>query len=174
MMKLSVITDEFTQELSEAIAFAREYGLDGLELRTIDDKPLEELTESRLHEIAEEIFSAGLTVPNLSSSFCKCFYDDREQENSKLEKLIQAARILKAPCIRGFGFYSENNPGREAVAKALTEPAKRLEQEGITLLLEADPSVLTTNHRSLRRLIDTINRPNVKAIYAPEMICGIR
>ncbi|MBO4886848.1 MAG: sugar phosphate isomerase/epimerase [Firmicutes bacterium] len=166
-MRLSVITDEFTQDLSEAIRFAKEYDLDALELRTIDDLPIEQLSENRLCEIGSLIHEAGLSVCNLAGSFGKCLYRDRENEKEKLEKLIRAAKILDVSYIRGFGFFSEDGPSIEEAAKALVDPVKRLEQEGITLLLEADPSVTTTNHRALRKLIERIDRPNVGAIYDP-------
>ncbi|MBQ7059191.1 MAG: sugar phosphate isomerase/epimerase [Firmicutes bacterium] len=166
-MKISVITDEFTQDLAEAIAFARDFSLSGLELRTIDNLPFEQLSEDRLCEIGYAIHSAGLSICSLAGSFGKCLFRDREGENKKLEKLIRAAKILHAPYIRGFGFFSEDGPSLEEAAKALAGPVRRLEQEGITLLLEADPSVTTTNHRKVKELIEQIDRPNVGAIYDP-------
>ena len=70
-MKLSIITDEFTQDLSEAIRFAKDFGLEGLELRTIDNLPLEELSAERLSEIDETVREAGLCICNLAGSFGK-------------------------------------------------------------------------------------------------------
>ena len=166
-MKLSIITDEFTQDLSEAIAFAKEYSLSALELRTIGDQPLEMISRDRLCEISCGIHEAGLVVSDLAASLCKCLYRDREKENGKLEQLIEAAKILGTSSIRGFGFFSEGAPDRQTVAKALRGPLKRLEEEGMELLLEADPSVTTTNHRMLRELIEETGCPNLGAIYDP-------
>ena len=166
-MKLSIFTDEFTQNLSDAILFAKEYSLDALELRTIDDLPIERLDERRLLQIAEEVQKEGLIICNLAGSFGKCLFKDRETEKEKLKRLVRAAKVLETPFIRGFGFFSDDTTETKTCAKALIEPIKRLEQEGIMLLLEADPSVTTKNHRQLRIMIEMIDRPNVGAIYDP-------
>ena len=166
-MKLSIITDEFTQDLSEAIRFAKDFGLEGLELRTIDNLPLEELSAERLSEIDETVREAGLCICNLAGSFGKCLYRDRIEQKAKLEKLAVAAKILHVRSIRGFGFFSDDAPELKLCAKALIEPVKRLEQEGIELLFEADPSVTTQNHCVLRRFLEIIDRPNAGAIYDP-------
>ena len=43
-----------------------------------------------------------------------------------------------------------------------------LKDAGKQLLLESDPSVMTTNHRALRHLLDTINQPEwIGAIFDP-------
>ena len=85
-MKLSIITDEMTQDLGEAIRFAQTFHLNGLELRTIDGQPLEALSEKRLAEIRHICHEEGLEICNLASSFFKCSYsqDQREKEIEKL------------------------------------------------------------------------------------------
>ena len=35
MFRLSVITDEVSQDLKTVVSFAKEYGLDGVEVRTL-------------------------------------------------------------------------------------------------------------------------------------------
>ena len=106
-MKRSIITDEFTQDLAEAIRFAKEYHLEGLELRTIEDQPLEFFQEDRIREFQEQIVKEGLVVSSLAGSIGKCRFSERDHEKSKIEKLIRAAGILETSYIRGFGFFSE-------------------------------------------------------------------
>lgn len=43
-MKISFITDEFTQNLDEAITFALDNGLQGVELRSVDDRALQDFS----------------------------------------------------------------------------------------------------------------------------------
>ncbi len=169
-MKLSIITDEMTQDLDEAIRFAQTFHLNGLELRTIDGQPLEALSEKRLAEIRHICHEEGLEICNLASSFFKCSYSQvqREKEIEKLKRLLQAAHIVECQTLRGFAFFYEENVPQEQIASTFEKPLALLKDAGKQLLLESDPSVMTTNHRALRHLLDTINQPEwIGAIFDP-------
>ena len=166
-MKLSVITDEFTQDLMTAVWFVKETGLDGMELRTIDSLPMEKLSAERLKEIRHVLTAEHIAVSDIAGSFYKCRYDSREGEMEKLSRLLEAARILECPYIRCFGFLSEGAPSLDKIVKAFEKPLQMAEENGISLLLEADPSVTTTNHAMLRELIKAIGHNSLGAIYDP-------
>lgn len=166
-MKLSIITDEMTQDLGVIVSFAHAYGLAGVELRTIDNLPLEKLTESRLKEIRHVLKEEGLVVCNLAGSFNKCVYSQRAGETEKFKRLLEASNLLEAPSIRCFGFLSEEPVSMEDVAEAYVQPLKQAAACGKILMLEADPSVTTTNHALLAKLITTVGDPKLQAIYDP-------
>lgn len=165
--KLSIITDEFSQDLSEIIAFAKKYDLHAIELRTIDNLPLEKLSEERLHEIKACLDENQLIVCDLSTSFYKCRYADREGEIDKLKKLIRAAQILQVKTLRVFAFLADGAPDVETIAKAFEEPLRMMEEAGLSCYIECDPSVSTSNHQRLMKVIDAIHSPIVGAIYDP-------
>ena len=71
-MKLAFITDEVTQNFAEAVAFARENGLQGLEVRSVDDTPADRLSAQNLRECRLRADDAGLAVCNVAGSFFKC------------------------------------------------------------------------------------------------------
>lgn len=167
MIQLSIITDEMTQDLSAAIRFAKAYHLQGLELRTVDNQPLEALSLQRLKELRQMMDAEGLSVCNLAGSFFKCTYDNRAGEMDKLKRLLQAADVLGADTIRGFAFFQEEGLQKEQIKEAFEEPISLLKASGKMLLLEADPSVYTTNHWQLRELLDYMNSPQLGAIYDP-------
>ena len=171
-MKLSFITDEATQDFMEAVEFALLYHLDGLELRSVNDLPIDRIDRNSLIHWKSVLDSHGLKVPCLSGSFYKCAHDDAQAiaENlEKLERLAIAADILECPYIRSFAFFkNEQNPvSYEKIVPYFTEPVRILEQHNKILLLEADPSVNTTNHAQLFRLLSMIHHPRVKAIFDP-------
>lgn len=166
-MKLSIITDEITQDLGAAIRFAKAYHLNGLELRTVDNQPLEALSTARLKQIHEEVQEAGLEIANIAGSFYKCAYEDRQQEMEKLKQLIEAAHILDCQTIRGFAFFKDAAQSLDQIGEAFTEPLQLLEKEQKKLLLEADPSISTTNHNQLKSLLELIHSPWLGAIYDP-------
>ncbi len=162
-MKISFITDEVTQSFDEAVRFARQNGLAGLELRSVEDTAIDMLPAETLRTWRRRLDAEGLTVCGLAGSFYKCAPepDAVEAELAKLERLCAAADILGCAFIRGFAFFApEEGPlPAETLAPYFERPVRLLEQRGKTLLLEADPSVNTSNHAALARLVKPSARP---------------
>ena len=169
-MKLSMITDEVTQDLEEAIRFAKLHGLSGLELRSVEDTPVDRVPPETLRAWRKRLDAEGLAVCALSGSFFKCAPDaDEEAELAKLERLCRAAEILGCGFIRGFAFFApaEGPLPAKALAPRFARPVELLARHGKTLLLEADPSVNTTNHAALARLLEAIGSGHVRAVFDP-------
>lgn len=171
MFPLAFITDEATQDLHEAIDIARAHGVLGLELRSIDDTPIDEISTDRLARYAEAIREAGLTVPCLAGSFFKDVLrvDVVARELEKLERLLDAADIFGCRAIRGFaGLKDPDHPQTlEALTTCFEPVTRRLRERGKMLLLEADPHVNTTNHRRLADLLKLLDPAYYGAIYDP-------
>lgn len=170
-MKFSIITDEFTQDLDAAIALARRYGLDALELRTVEDLGPFELPELGARRMAGQIRDAGLTVSALSSPFFKCDMDDDVQVTGHLEGLahcIRLADIFDTQFIRGFTFWrKENGLPLDGIIRRFQEPLTMLDDTGITVVLESDPSVNACNASELAAVIEAIDSPRVAALWDP-------
>lgn len=170
-MKLSIITDEVTQNFEEAVRFAKENGLQGLELRSVEDMAIDEIPASLLKEWKQRLESEGLEVSNLSSSFFKCQPETAtvRKELEKLERLCRAADILGCGTIRGFTFFQKNGVrmDKKALAGWLKTAEPILKAAKKRLLLEADPSVNTTNHAQLAELLELLEPETFGAIYDP-------
>ncbi len=97
-MKISFITDEVTQSFDEAVRFARQNGLAGLELRSVEDTAIDMLPAETLRTWRRRLDAEGLTVCGLAGSFYKCAPepDAVEAELAKLERLCAAADIFWA------------------------------------------------------------------------------
>lgn len=168
-IKFAFITDEATQDLKEAIDFAGEQGMQGVELRSVADTPIDRIDAETLREYKRMLDEAGLEVCNLASSFFKCAPDQAEREYDKLARLCDAADILGCDTIRGFVFFAgENGPEITDELIGLFAPAVEiLKKRGKTLLLEADPSVNTTNHAAVAEFLKRLGSDAVGAIYDP-------
>ena len=138
-MKISFITDEVTQSFDEAVRFARQNSLAGLELRSVEDTAIDMLPAETLRTWRRRLDAEGLTVCGLAGSFYKCAPepDAVEAELAKLERLCAAADILGCAFIRGFAFFApEEGPlPAETLAPYFERPVRLLEQRGKTLLL---------------------------------------
>lgn len=170
-MKLSFITDEVTQCFEDAVRFAMENGLAGLELRSVEDTPIDAVPAETLRAWRRRLDAADLSVCGLAGSFYKCSPepDAIEAELQKLERLCDAADILGCETLRGFAFFAppEGPLPAETLVPYFKRPVEILQRRGKTLLLEADPSVNTSNHAALARLLQAVGSPRVRAIFDP-------
>lgn len=168
-MKLAFITDEATQDLGEAIAFAKTYGLTGVELRSVEDTPIDRISAGKLREYKRMLDEAGLTVCDLAGSFYKCLPNEASGELEKLIRLCDAADILDCDTIRGFAFFADEAGPRitDEIIAAFGPAIEILKARGKKLLLEADPSVNTTNHAALAALLERLDSEVIGAIYDP-------
>ena len=123
-MKISFITDEVTQSFDEAVRFARQNGLAGLELRSVEDTAIDMLPAETLRTWRRRLDAEGLTVCGLAGSFYKCAPEPDAVE-AELECFSPAFTVLS---------YGEGNtyghPAPEAV--------ERLEQTGTEIWRTAD------------------------------------
>lgn len=171
-MKLGIITDEVTQDIEKAVKFAKVHKLHGVELRSLEDTPIDLIPIKRIKEIRNILKCENLEVCNLSSSFFKCSIDSEEEymENiEKLKRLMEIAHIFDCPYIRGFAFFKSGKfqDRLDDIVDKFQKPIDMLKSENIQLLLEADPGVFTTNNRGLSQVISKLNSKNIAAIYDP-------
>ena len=124
------ITDEYSKNIDEAIAFAREFGVTQVEIRNVDDKYCFLHEPRKLEEIYGKLKDAGLRVAMLDTPVLKCIVpgftptedvqDDiagadhgfpipREEQFPRamefLDKAIEAAKIFETSKIRIFSFW---------------------------------------------------------------------
>ncbi|HDN17891.1 MAG TPA: hypothetical protein ENF41_02420, partial [Candidatus Bathyarchaeota archaeon] len=108
--KLSVISDEVSQDLEVVAKFANHYGLDGIEIRTVWNKPPQQLVGD-LSQIKTILRDYGLEVPCIASPFYKANIDnisEIKEHLSILEKCILLATSLESNIIRVFTFWRKD------------------------------------------------------------------
>lgn len=172
MFKKGVITDEISQDFETAARLARKYDLEGVEIRSVWEKNPHELDAQDIDEIKSILSKYGLKVPGISSPFFKCDMDSPEEIAANLEllkKTIRLAHALGAGIIRGFTFWKKGDFGGNLgrIVSRFEEPLRLLENEGLTLALEFDPSVNAADAHQLVQVITAIDSPIVKGLWDP-------
>lgn len=168
-MKTAVITDEISQDLEQAAQVAVQFGLDGIELRSVWDKQLHEMTEKEIDRIQGICEKYNLEVCAIASPFFKCNLN-RDEINAQmriLEKTICWAKKLKCRMIRGFSFWQTGDfeAMLPQIAEAFKEPAQMLQEADMVLALELDPSVYTCNGQRVARLVEAVNHSCIKVLW---------
>lgn len=112
-MKTAIITDEVSQELDDVMRFARDFRLDGIEIRSLWNKPPHQLTDDEVGLIKDRCAAAGLAICGVASPVFKCDIEKDEEIEAHVkifERCLELAEIWKAPTIRVFtGWRRDNN-----------------------------------------------------------------
>ncbi len=173
-MKISFITDEVSQNFDTVLDFAVNFGFDGVELRSVEDIPIDSVPLKTAEAYYSRLQDHRLDVCCLASSFLKCSLHNEEQiqENmNKLNRLCDLSDVFGCNKIRGFTFFRDQNESYEDQAEAILERILPvidvLDHRNKILLLESDPSVYTTNHAMLANFLYRLDSPLVGAIYDP-------
>lgn len=170
-MKLAVITDEVSQDLEKVLPLAKEFGLRGVEIRSVWNKAPHELDANDIRRIRKLVADYGIEVCSIASPFFKCDYGDEVQYREHLgilRKCLDLANELGAPIVRGFTFWLKPPyPSWDEIANKLQEPVKLVEASGLILGIENEPSTMATNAHKVAEVLKRLNHPQVKAVWDP-------
>ncbi|NLG25413.1 MAG: sugar phosphate isomerase/epimerase, partial [Clostridiales bacterium] len=168
-MRLSVITDEVSQDLKVALDFAARHGLQGVELRSVAGRGPFEWDDADWRAIRGALQSANLPACAFSAPLFKCAIDDgptRARQMARLPIAMERAAEVGATIIRGFAFWREAGElPINRIVDAYGPVAELAEQFGVTIALEVEPSVYTVSAASLRAVLQAIAHPRVRAVW---------
>jgi len=172
MFKKAVITDEISQNFVEALELAKRYKLDAVELRSVYELGPFEWTDKIVDRIKTEADAAGLPICCISSPFFKCEIDDEDEikrQYASLRKCVGHAKKLGTNLIRGFTFWANGDFDQNLpkIVEYYKEAIQILQEAGMVMVLESEPSVYAANAAKLAIIIDAINSPHVKAVWDP-------
>jgi len=185
-MKLSVITDEISQDFQHALDVMLEYNVRGAELRGLWDINVGDLADDRVAEAKRLMKERAVSVSCLASPFYKCDIDEDQatvagmmhlaeargygQQLLLLERLCQLAHEFGTDQIRVFTFWRRGDMTPEIeqrIVDAFEAPVKLAEREGVTLVLENEHACYVGTGEEAARVVRTINSPRVTVCWDP-------
>ncbi|SDC22955.1 Sugar phosphate isomerase/epimerase [Paenibacillus sp. UNCCL117] len=170
--RLAIMTDEVSQSPEDAIKLAQEFGLTGVELRSVDGKQLHQLDDARIEEIKAMLQEAKLEVCGLSTPVFKCELDrpeEVEQSLAILRRDLELANRFGCRIIRGFSFWARK-PFEEAfdeIVSRIRGIVPLLEEADVVFALEFDPAVYATNAEKTARIVRAVDSPYVRVLFDP-------
>ncbi|RLE92972.1 MAG: sugar phosphate isomerase/epimerase [Thermoprotei archaeon] len=169
--KLSVISDEVSQDLERVAAFARRHSLEGVEIRTVWNTPPQDLIP-RADEIKRILSKYDLKVCCIASPFFKADLDSEKEYRKHieiLEKCIDLAKKLDTDKIRGFAFWRKGNlkDYEDKILEKFQKPLEIIEKEGVYLALENEPATFLVNAKTVAYFIEKLSSKYVKAVWDP-------
>lgn len=171
MFKRAVFTDEVSQDLQTVVDVSLEYGLDGIEIRSIWDTPPQNLVP-QLPKIKETLKNTGLAVCSIASPFFKCDIDSEEeyaQHIGILRNCIRLAQALDCKIIRGFTFWRKGKVEKQwnKIIAQFEEPVQILEAEDMYMAIENEASTSIGTGKVLARFLKEIDSPRIGSMWDP-------
>ena len=172
VFKLSVITDEVSQDLETVAKFADRFKLDGIEIRSVWNRNPQDLI-NKIDEIKKILKKYELKVSAIASPFFKADIASENEYQKHLDILkncINLAKSLDTNIIRGFTFWRKNHLDEhylEKIIEKFQKPLEIIESEDVMLGIENEPSTFVGNGRELALFLDRLGSKNVKAIWDP-------
>jgi len=186
--KLSVITDEISQDLGHALEIAsKEFGLPYVELRTMWNKNVINLDEKETAEVRRLLEKYGVQLTDIASPLFKTDWPGAPtskyspkspqfgadysyaQQGEVLERSIAVAKALGTDRIRCFDFWRLEDPApfRKAMDDKLRETAAQVAPKKITLLLENEFGCNTATGEEAARTLQAVTSPNFMLNWDP-------
>lgn len=172
MFKIGVICDEISQDFQTVVNVAKELNLDSIEIRSVWDKPPQELTESDINEMKRILDGTGIHIVGIASPFFKCDIDnpqERQEHLGILKRCIEVAKAFDINLIRTFVFWRTDNVEERwgEIIGSYDEPVRLANGEGMILGMENEASTSLSTVKLTERFIREIDSPNIRAIWDP-------
>ena len=166
---LSAFADEAGTTLQEQIAALKRNGIDYIEPRNINGKPILTITDEELTEIRNQLDKSGIRVNSLGSPIGK--YPIKEPFEKHLvdfNRAIQVCKILGTDKMRMFSFFTEQSElknYRNEVLSRLNEMCRIAKEHGITLCHENESEIYGQNPDEVFDIMNNVE--GIKAIFDP-------
>ena len=170
-IKVFGFADEASPMIDGQIAAMKRNGLDGLEIRNVDDVNIADITLDKAREVKAKLDNAGLIVWSIGSPIGKIDIekDDFAEHLEKLKRTLEIANILDAHNMRMFSFYIPEGKNLEVfkneVLDRLGTMAEIAGGTGVTLCHENEKGIYGDTAAHCLEILTTI--PDIKGVFDP-------
>ncbi len=193
--RLAVINDEITQDFERACAIvSTDFGLGWIELRSMWDKNLTELSPAQIEDARKILDKYKLRVTDIASPLFKTDWpgaprspqsDHRDQfhaefdaaaQDKLLEHCLSLAKTFQTDRIRCFDYWrlDDPKPFRAAINARLAKAADRCAQQGVILLLENEMTCNTATGEEAAAVLKAIPHRNFMLNWDPGNAAALR
>lgn len=178
-MKIYAFADEASPLIDGQIIALKENGLDGLEIRNVDNVNVSDISDAKAKEVRKKLDNAGLSVWSVGSPIGKIdiVKDNFDLHTEKFRRTLEIAGILGAKNIRLFSFYipkdSDPSEYRNEVIDRLGKFIVIASGAGIELCHENEKGIYGDNAERCLEIYKAL--PEMKAIFDPANFvqCGV-
>jgi sugar phosphate isomerase/epimerase len=171
MFKQAVFSDEVSQDLERAIAVCKQFGLQGIELRSVwGSKAPQDIPPKDVGRIKKMLGDAGLEVCSIASPFFKCDIDSPAEiakHHDILRKCGELAHAFDIDLVRGFTFWRKGTYQKARILDLFQPVLKILDECDILLGIENEASTFIGTGSRLADFLEDLDSDRVGAIWDP-------
>lgn len=182
---LGVITDEVTQDFEKALAWAKGFGLEWVELRFLWGTYVTDLNDEQVKRAKDLLAKYALKVSVIDSAYFKTLLPGTESKAATgkadplqsnfdaqkriLEGAVRRAKDFGTDKIRIFAFLRVDDPPTvfDRVAKELDATAAVAQREGVRLLLENEFTCNVATGAETAEMLRLVKSPALGANWDP-------
>ena len=173
--RLAILSDEVSQDLDAVLSFAREFALDGIELRSLAGKAFKDLSPAEIAEIALRCRDAGIAVAGCATPVFKCDLDapaDIAAHVDLFRRSLDAAHALGCDLVRVFTFLRRSHPATsDDLARAASHFPILLDLvrgSGVRIGVENEASCIVGTGAETREFLSHLSRdPQLGVVWDP-------
>ncbi|MFO0980318.1 MAG: sugar phosphate isomerase/epimerase family protein [Planctomycetota bacterium] len=186
-VRLSVFTDEISQDLAHALDVARELKLNHVELRGMWGKNIIALDDREIDTVLQLLDERGLRVSSIAGPLFKVDWPGAprsrfspeqqqfgasftfEQQEHVLERSLALAHRFGTDHVRCFDFWRLDDcaPFRAAIDQRLRAAADRAAEQGITLVMENEYECNSSTLAETLHTLDAVRSEHFKLNFDP-------
>lgn len=177
-MKLYAFADEASSMIDGQITAMKENGLDGLEIRNVDNVNVVDISDAKAKEVRKKLDEAELRVWTIGSPIGKIDIEKGsfEQHTERFKRSLEIAEILGADNVRLFSFFTPGDNRadyKDKVIERLGVFAEIAKGTGITLCHENEKGIYGDIPERCLEIHKAL--PEIKAIFDPAnyIQCGV-
>lgn len=170
-MKITFITDEATQDPKLFVRLAKAHGLAALELRTVWDKHVADLSREERETLRSMLRDEGLSICCIGSPVFKCdLDDDLAAQFEKLLRCLDIASFFDAPLIRIFSFWrkpEQMDSLDHRMVTALRKAADLVKGNDVRLAIENGKRTMHSTGLELGKLMGVLDPEIFSVVWDP-------
>lgn len=176
MIRSSAFADEISADLSEQIAVLQSENIHALDLRSLWDTNVLDLTDRQVAEARRALDACGVRVASIGSPIGKVPIDISFDDHLlRFERAVALAHLFETPYIRIFSFYPPkgSEPAaqppdyRGEVLARLRAMTARAQAANVILLHENDTELYGATVEGSVDLLTSVNSSHLQAVLDP-------
>lgn len=179
-MKISLVTDEISQDFETAIELAYSWGIRNFEIRGASRKRVPDISHEEERRIIQTIKNYNVNITAISPGLFKIPFDWEKIKNHLqvvLPESLRLAEKLGTNMILIFGIVKQKGERREKVvskiADILGEAAEKAQKKGIILALENEDVCWADTGKNTAQIIKMVNSPYLRINWDPTNAFGL-
>jgi sugar phosphate isomerase/epimerase len=174
LFPLAVISDEVSQDIVRVVSFAKEFELDGIEVRSLFGRAFKDLTKEDVRHIRSRFSDNGIKVAGCATPVFKCNIDNAQEIAEHIDifkRSVEKAVEWDCDLLRVFTFLRKSTPSTEkeldAAASHFPKLLEAIKGTNLRIGIENEYSTIVGNGAEMSHFLKAVNSPKLGVVWDP-------